>query len=304
MSLTFEGVFAPHIKNALAAEVQKSRNALLPVPFYALSVTLCGLLALGVIAFEFEILYRVFDYLAGEESTFWTPEVMGFSSLILVVAVHFLAQSNADHRTLLFINRISANLLPIYLLGIGTLLAVIIFNDGVLSLLQSDTLWDNSAVENENDWLSHFMETIGSPIAAILFSAGIGALAIINIFVSHHAFNGFARHFKQIVIRVGTYRTDKKDMDGYQNAEKHARELKDDLGGLVIRPEAELQNDVATDILLAIDDALKEPRAALAQAELMNSPIELPQSLNAEQLKKAMKALDGITRDQIFKHFH
>lgn len=83
-----------------------------------------ALLALLVVAFESKIIYATFEMTFGTEDKVWKPWIMAFASLILVLAVHFIGQKNADHPVLQFVNRATALLIPIYLVGIGVLIVV------------------------------------------------------------------------------------------------------------------------------------------------------------------------------------
>lgn len=303
MSYSINEVFALPIKNAIAAHVHQSMSAVRYVPWFVFTAFIKALIFTGVVYLEFEILYRVFEYLSGGDSDFFTPEVMGGSSLILIVALHFITAQNANHPSLTFIDRAASALVPVYLLGIGLLAAVIIYSGGVADVLIPDGAWASDGIDTDSHWLSGLMTSIASPLAAILFSLGIGAMAIINIFVSHKALSGLSEDIQESIGRMTTYRADKRDYLAYLQAENTARQLDDDLNGLVIRDESSLKDEVITDVLLIIDAQLQDKREALNQLVVIKPLKGLPDSgLDPDMLAKAIKPIEAINRDSILKH--
>ncbi len=128
--MSIPDIFSPQVSAVLEGYCQQSRKAAAVIPLYILSALFNGLITLGVMVFEYEILYRVFEYLAGDDSEYWTPAIMGMSSFILVIAIHYLAEQNKHHPALGFITKAAGVMSVVYLFGIGLLLALLVYLSG------------------------------------------------------------------------------------------------------------------------------------------------------------------------------
>lgn len=301
-------VFNPQLSAVLEGYCLQSRKAAAWIPLYIASMILNGLVAAGVMLFEFEILYRVFSYLAGDDSEYWSPSVMGLTSFILVVAIHYLAEQNKQHPVLTFVNKVAGFMSVIYLIGIGLLLSLLIFADAG-SLFDPETFGFTVPLDVEDEQAgvaASLMAHITSPVAKVLFSFGIGALAITNVFVAHHAISKTKLAATKISGSRDNWRQDAKDMATYRTAKKAHREVEQRKQAHNTKSDETLRNEVVADVLLTIADALTPILAHINNALFMNALTDvIPGSpLNPEQMQKAVKPIQAITAETLHKHMN
>jgi hypothetical protein len=277
------------------------------IPMQIIAAIINLIVALGVLIFEFEIMYKLFSQLAGRDDKYWSPLVLGMSAFILVAAIHYLAQLNAQHIVLRMLNKVAGLLIPIYLIGIGLVLASLLFNIGINEFLDSNADSFNfeelSSADSDADFITTIMQSFISPIAGGLFSLGIGALAIINVFVSHHAISRFCDYAVQVKSNSHMLHRAEYSYDIYQKAKKHDEELELQIMKLELETLDVMVNEVAGDIMMTIREALEPIHSAINNNQYVASSFDfLPQSeLNTKELEKSVKAIDAITFETIKK---
>jgi hypothetical protein len=296
-------IFNPQVGAVMEGYGQKSRKAAARIPLLMLSAALNSLISALVMLFEYEVLYRVFDYLAGDDSEYWSPAVMGLTSFILVIAIHYLVMDNKNHPALRFINKIAGVMSIVYLVGIGLLLSLLIFAEAS-SLFDLETFgFVADDTDEEAGMIALVMANITSPIAKLLFSFGLGALALINVFVAHHAISKVSDALSEISLRRETWQQDKKDLAIYRKAKAAHRDIEQGKQNHNVSDDDTLCHEVAADVLLNITDALTPTLFNINNALMMHTLSEvLPQSqLDVEQLQKAVKPIQAITTDTLIK---
>ena len=262
--------------------------------------------AIGVLIFEFEIMYKLFSQLAGQDDKYWSPWVLGTSAFIMVAAIHYLAQINANNFVLRLLNKTAGLLIPIYLIGIGLVLASLLFNIGINEFLDAGSgsfTYDDLMLDSDSDFITIIMQNLISPLAGGLFSLGIGALAIINVFVSHHAILKFTDHVVRIKSNRHTLRLVKHHYRLYTDAKNRDEELELQIIKLELESRETIIDEVAGDVMITIQEALEPVRNVVNDNQYVNSSFSfLPKSeLNAKELEKSIKAIDAITFDTIKK---
>ncbi len=296
----------------LAADSRSIAQGLTPARLTLLGNTL---VCLGVFAFEYEVFYGIFVYLAGEDHAFWTPWIMGCSSMVIVMALHTMVTLNERHFALGFIDRLAAGLVPIYLLGIGLVLAAMIFQGGLKEMLSVDTgaldFSDLSldSVSEERSWMDELMDRFIMPTAALLFSAGIGALAIINVFVAHHCMDTVQAKLGFISEAQRMRHADDEDLAIYKAQLAQYEVLQAHLDQAALMDDDTLRLALAHDLLLEIKQAIVPAQKALIQ--LSHEPEShaldfLPhaQTLTPKELEKSIKVLSAIDTDTLMQHMH
>jgi hypothetical protein len=289
-------VFSPAIAAQLESFAQQSRKAAMMIPLFCLSIVGNGLVTAFVMAFEYEILYRIFHYLAGDDSEYWTPAIMGLSAFILVIAIHYMAETNKDNPSFAFIRKAVGRLTIVYLFGIGLLLSLLlyltggdIFNGEILSAYSEDGTAFN--------WMDGITRYITMPVTGALFSLGVGGLAIVSAFVAHSAMDKVKTALNEITVRRNNWAMDKRDLGAYRDAESVYDVIAQERQTHTPKDDDTLANEVVADALFNINEAL-EPSLISLNDHLMQqqAPDELPRSaLNIEQLQKAVKPLQTIT---------
>ena len=295
--------FTPQNRTILESFYQQSTKAAAVLPSLKMAIILNTLIAFGVMAFEWEILNRVFQNVSGEDSEFFSPEIMALSSFILVCAIHFLVEKNAQHPALRFINRASGIFVPIYLFGIGLLLAALIYIMGLSDLITSLSEFDFEDLSNE-PWFDQVMTNIASPLGAGLFSFGIGGLAVINVFVAHHAMDRIRNSLNQINQHTTQLKADSEDYRLYCEAETAFHALNHELERVIVHDDDCLIEAVTQEVWELIQTQIQCAKAAVVQSEIQEKPpVFAPQpTLNIKQLKVALKPLEAITSESLKKH--
>jgi hypothetical protein len=289
-------IFNPVILAQLESYCQQSKKAAMLIPLFTLSMIGNGLVVVLVMLFEYEILYRIFDYLAGDDSEYWSPSIMGCSAFILVIAIHYLAEQNKDNPSFVFINKAAGRLTIIYLFGIGLLLSLLlyltggdIFNGQILQPYGSDGTGSN--------WMDSVMSTFTMPVAGLLFSIGVGGLAIVSAFTAHSAMSKVNVALNEITVRRHNLMLDTQDLAEYHGAERLYDEIAQAKQTHTVKDDMALIDEVAADTLVTITDALA-PSLITLNNHLMQhqAPDAQPRSaLNIEQLQKAIEPIQAIT---------
>ncbi len=275
--------------------------------YLSLVIALSGAVGLGVILFEAHIVTSTFAFIFGEENQFWKPWIMGFASLILVLAVHLMARKNAHHPALQFINRAAGFLVPVYLLGIGALIMVTLYNGGLSEMLSAqdvtldfDGLLD--ANEQEDDWFTSLMAII-SPLAGLLFSLGIGSLAVVSVFVANSALTMTETKFSEAAEIYRNAKADQQDLEVYLQSQREYDTLQSDIDEAMMCDITDLQASLANEVYLTIQKALEPTLAFINKEKFTQRPTELavPNTVNTQAIEKAIKPIQAITRADIIK---
>tara|TARA_R110001583_G_scaffold113519_1_gene264019 strand:- start:3289 stop:4212 length:924 start_codon:yes stop_codon:yes gene_type:complete len=276
------------------------------IPLMMCAAGINFVVAIGVLAFEFEIMYKLFSQLAGQDDKYWSPAVLGTSAFIMVAAIHYLAQINSNHFALRILNKAAGLLIPIYLIGIGLVLASLLFNIGIKDFLDASSdsfTYEELMSGDDSDFITTIMQSFISPIAGGLFSVGIGAIAIINVFVSHHAILRFTEYVFQIKSNGYRLKLVKRHYEHYTSAKTRDEQLELQIMKLELETSEVMIDEVVGDIMMAIQEALEPVRTIVNDNQYVTSSFSfLPNSeLNTKELEKSIKAIDAITFDTIKK---
>jgi len=150
--------------------------------FVGLQVFLLGC----VLSLEFEIVFRLFVYIAGEDSEYWSPAIMALTSGVMVLGFHLLAEKSPGNFAARVIDGIAEKLIPVYLIGVGVLIAAILYPD-LQAIIENNTtiIFDQVPQQTEQGWFASWFESLSDTLIIGLFSVGIGALAVINVFCAN-----------------------------------------------------------------------------------------------------------------------
>lgn len=302
MKANHPAVFSSQSQQLLEGLCQHSTDYALGMAKESITIAVNTVVAVFVVIFEYEILYRVFAYLAGTDNQYWTPSLMATSSFIMVCAIHYLAHHQDKHPLMRVIERLAGWCIPVYLTGIMLLLATILLGDG--GELFSQVQFDINALEEDNAWLETLHTDYASPFAGVIFSLGVGTLAILNVFVAHRAINATTQAITRFFSRRQVWREDVADLACYREAQLRYQDASHDAQAHTHTDIHALREIVCHEALEAIQEGLKPAHMAANNAMLMNetSPL-LPQGqLNVEQLKRAIKPIQAITFEDLMRH--
>lgn len=284
----------------------RSQQAAMMIPVYLTGVVLFGLLCLGIFAMEYGLGYGLFADLLGEDEGYFSPETLALSTIIAVLAIHFLAHGTKGSRIVRVINAIAAKMVLVYAIGLGLTFASLLFVY-LLDLLPApeiDLLLD-APLEQSQHWVEIFMGEYASPLAVLLLSAGIGALIIINIFVAHHAISHAVAYFAESQKRSKALKADLADYQTYIRAQKQCARLQAELEREITKDHEQLKEMVIEDFLNALDTPLRKAEISLNQLQLgtQTFPGDEP-PINSKILEKRVSALRAITADTLKQHIN
>jgi hypothetical protein len=217
--------------------------------------------------FEYHVLYTVFHIIAGDDNPFWTPSIMGFSAIVIVVGLHLLARRNRQHPTIRFVDGVVEKMLPVYLVGIGLLLTVLLYKYGLGALLDTDQAklnFETMQMEGQS-WVSWLMVHIASPLAALVFSTGLGALAVINVFVAMNAFDKAASANKTANTLAYNQSANKADIDIYFDALATFEDTLSELNAQHIVSDEQLRAEISGELSRQLQQANDQALSSLAE---------------------------------------
>lgn len=306
MRMDGDDIFIPRHRAILVAYLGQSQKAAMMIPIYLTGTVLFSLLCLGIFAMEYGLGYGLFADLLGEDEGYFSPETLALSTVIAVLAIHFLAHGTKDSRIVRVIDAIAAKMVLVYAVGLGMVFASLLFVY-LLDLLpepELDLLLD-APLEHSQHWVETVMNSYASPLAVLLLSAGVGALIIINIFVAHHAISKAVMYFSESQRRSKALKADLADYHTYINAEKHCARLQAELEREICRDDERLKEETAHDFLNALDGPLRKAEISLNQLQLgtQTFPGDEP-PINPKALEKRVSALRAITLDTLKKQMN
>lgn len=271
-------------------------------------LALKGLMSLAVLSLvgvvEYEVLYQVFDVLAGD-GDYWSPHLMATTAMIMIIGFHLLSDRKPDN----FANRVIENLvqilIPLYLLGIGLLIGCIINMDGAGVLLESAgvPLFGIAESIQERSWIEDFYANITNPFAMLLFSTGLGGLAIVNIWVAHRLLEIISGSFSQLQSLVKEAHFLKAQRDTVRACCTQYREIGSDLAELERWDETRIGSSVAVKALEHISQALGPHRKYLQSLEYQAEPgeLEFKSTINTKPIERDIKKIEAFDLKRIMK---
>lgn len=299
-------IFDSIVITTLESLRQPSAAASLKLTALIVTFVVAAIVSLAVTGFEAHIVFATFETIFGEDDTIWKPWIMALASLILVLAVHFLAHKNAKHPVIKFIDRLAGLLIPVYLIGIGVLIVASLYHGGVGDMLfPEDIVFQAEQLDPQSkDPMAKWMVDVVSPLAGVLFSIGIGSLTVISVFVANHALTKAEQSFRKAVQVYSAVKQDNKNIAEYQQAQQQYEALQKELDTLKMRDDFALCNEIADEVLLTIQHGLEPTINLLNREKFIQRPEGLvpPNQINIAALEKAIKPIQSITRDDILKH--
>lgn len=267
-------------------------------------MTLLAALALAVVGYsEWEIIYRVFDYLAGDYNEYWSPSLMGFTAATMIIGFHILAKSNPHNLAVRIVNQCVAILIPVYLIGLGLLIACILFADGLSGMLNIDIQAMIGSIPEalEQGWIDAFFANVTNPLAVLTFSLGIGGLAIVNIFIAHKLLTMIAINTNDAYSRLSRANAAIKDYQIILNAQKEYSALNSQINDLLIKDDSYIQTLIINEVMSVIADALLPHKKWLqdSQYSLESRFEETHRKIDPKQIAKDIAKIEAIRPQDI-----
>jgi len=297
-------IFTPKENMIFAGIVSKARKSAFLIPLLALALTIVLPVLAIVFYIDWEIYFRVFDFLAGEDSEYWSAPLMACTGGIMMIAFHLLAKNHPEHRLVKLINRLSGAIIAIFAIGAGLYIAVILYNDsGGVAGSEVPQINFGEAVSAiiQRSLIDLVFDYIASPAAVLAFSLGIGGLSIVAMFIAHQLFSLITYLISEIYTRNKTLRLVLQQQRIIRECEKRLRELQTRDQGLLFQDEQYWRVQITDDVLDVISDHLMPHEQALQDFDF-NPPEHRFASDFSGQGKKvqaAVKKIRAISADDI-----
>lgn len=298
-------LFTPRELTLAVLQLKKAGRGLLCVPLRAGKLVLMGLLLSLLLVLEFELLYRVFEYLAGTEGKYWSPVLMGLIGMVIILAFHLLADIRPNNVAARVVNALAERLIPIYLIGIGILVAAIVFASGLGEMLESDApliLGQLPEQAVQHGIVETIFQYVANPAAVLAFSVGLGGLAIINVFTANHLVKRIGAGLKELSEAFQRFRDARTNHAEITNAQREFAQACADERDLELRDRAFFAELLAAETVDCIDRAL-QPHRLYAQNQAF-SPItdrflEHGEDPDPKIVAKAIEAIENITFERV-----
>ena len=280
------------------------------IPFQIVLIGLLGFIQAAVGYIEWELLLQVFKFLAGGEEGYWSANVMACSGLLVIVGFHVLARQNPQHRAVVWISRIAGVLIPVYAVGVGLLLASILFSDGPSGMFADPTSFSffeaEAATESvRGNWLEWAFENLTNPLAVLIFSLAVGGLAILNLFLSHHLITAITHSMTSVYHRFTCALDARQNYAAVREAQKRFLELAHERREIALLDDEALAAEIAIEALAAIQEALSPHKCLLKDLEYAAEPSRLvvPEHIppKPKQLARDIDKIDAISVTDIFE---
>lgn len=262
-------------------------------------ITGAMVLTLAVVGYiEYEIIFRVFEFLSGEND-YWSPSIMGLTAAVMILGFHLLASRNPSNFAVRFVHTSVQFLIPLYLLGIGLLIASIL---DVGSLIEEDVpiVLGQLPDITDTESMESLFSRITDPLAATAFSLGLGGLAVVNIFVAHVLIERISANVQDLSDRLSVAKQAIKDYAIIKRTHKRFGQCLRERADLDLWNDEVIRMTVATTVLQERDEALRPHKDALNDQRLdPGSPFMAQESADPAEIARLIKPLEAITLEDV-----
>ena len=302
-------LFQPDELMQCQAIVKRLALASAKSPLIVFYVVVQAMLLATVALVEWEIIYQVFDYLAGDTATgesagYWQPGLMALSALSVIVGFHLLTKLKPQNLAVRIVESAVQVLIVLYLFGVGFQIATILYADGLgeMSRVPETLSFGSLDVPVEQGWLDRVFEQVANPMAVLALALGLGGLAVINIFVAHRLLVLLTTNLADLVGRVSRLRAALKDHAIIRQAQRDYAGLGVELDALDARDDTQLRLSIASRVIALIADALLPHKVWLSErAHASQSRFEADDPVDPKQLAKDIARIETISLDDVLK---
>lgn len=294
-------LFTPEEILRFQIKLKKVLSAASAAPLLIVVSTLFGVALLGLGYIEFEIVFRIFDYLDGGND-YWSPNVMGLTSAIMIVGYHVMAEKHPRNPSVLFVEFVVKILIPCYLAGAGLYIACMLFPELMAIGETSFTpmIGEIPDLDGSQSWLDWVFSSVTNPFAVAAFALGIGGLAIVNIFVAHFLLKHITRNIAAVVSCTQAARNAMSDYREIKRAQRDYTQVGLDIGDLALKNESYLTREIASEVLSVIADALMPHKIWLKEHDYKKVKSFEPETpVDPKQVAKDVANIESISEEQI-----
>lgn len=289
-----------------AGIISADKKAALLIPLQCLVTALISLFTGLVFIIDWEIFFRIFDYLAGDEG-YWSPRLMACTGGIMMLAFHLVAERQPQHLVVKVINRLSGIIIAAFVVGGGLYIASILYTDGMGELggeLPPIQLGQAASAVVSGSWIDLVFEYVTSPSAVLALSLGIGGLSIVSMFIAHHLLALITQLIRQIYTRSKALRSALNNQRIIRDSEARLGELTDREHELVFCDEDHWKLHIADQALDVIAEHLMPHQQYLQDCEFTAPEHRwaIDQSKDVKRVERAVKKLQAISADDILRH--
>lgn len=276
-------------------------------PFSISYAALQSLAASIVLYVEWEIFYRVFEYLSGEGG-YWNPSLMALTAAIMVVAYHLLLEERSALASRL-IRRLVDVLVLVFPIGAGLLVAAILYGDGVGQLAQSAPMVVLGelppAAQASSSLLDWVFSNISNPVGVLAFSMGVGGLSVVNLFVVHGLLRRVRANIEGAAEMIRLAADARSDHRAMLLAQKEFARASQDIADEALHDGHYQALKITSEVQNVITGALSPHRQYAKQAEYAAENRFMPGSaVDPKQVSKDIARIDAITREDILAAIH
>lgn len=288
-----------------------ARKKALLIPLQLILVVVSGLCFAAAVVIDYEIYFRIFEYLAGEdyaagEGGYWSPALMACTGGIMILAFHLLAERHPRHPMVRVVSWLAGLIIMAFIIGGGLYIAAMLYNDGLGEISAEITpivLGALPGAEGE-DWIDLLFNKVTSPFAVFALSLGIGGLSIVTIFIAHHLLSFIMYAVREIYTRSANLRKVLALHGRIKRAEEELAEIEGRVHELAFHDEAYLRMQIADDTLEVVSEHLMAHEQALQEWEFGEREHRWEWN-NDEEAKRALaavKKIRAITLEDILQH--
>ena len=292
----------------LRFEAQRSKHlrGAAKLPWVAVVTLLFTAGFLFVSFVEWEIIYQVFDYLVGENgdsAESWSPGLMACTGLIMMIGFHLHAKNHPDNFSARFVDKATAFLIPVYLIGMGLLTASVLYKDGLSEMVapEAQAVIGQISQAAENGVIDTLFANVTNPLAVLAFSLGIGSLAIINIFVAHRLLMMITKNLSAMVTAAQKAKEAVQNHKIILHTQADYAALEFEENDLLMRDDNYTALSIAGVVLSVISEALLPHRKWLKDNEYgrPSSRFEAGERVDAKRVTKDVAKIGAITQQDI-----
>ena len=297
-------IFNPHEHMEFEGIISQTKKNALMVPIMIAYTLLTATLLFGIGVIDYEIYYKIFDYLSGDNN-YWSPNLMAFTGIIMMTAFHILANNKPDHVIVRVVSALTGLIIMAFIIGGGLYISQMLYNDGMGEPTSDIPMIIGEDVESEikQNWVDALFENFTSPLAVLTLSLGIGGLSIVALYIAHHLLHVIEKNISEIYTRLSTLRTVLVLHWVINQSETKMANLKSQDCDLSFQGEQYWKQQIGEEVLEVISQELL-PHEQTLQEEVIFEPKHRWEQDKSEDIRKIttmIKKIKSITLSDILK---
>ena len=291
-------LFTPQQIAQMQPVYNAARKAFWLIPFLVFTTAFFAVLQGLVGLVEWELMFRVFEYLAGDGYQFFSPHLMAFTGILMIVGYHLLAENQPDNIAVKIVSRVSQALILAYAIGAGVYLSRILIDSGLgeSGSLDIEAMMGSLDNFNQQSWLEILFSKFAGPSGAMVLAVGVGGLGIVNLYISHALISRITKNIVDIRDRKVRYKAIQSDYQTVLDCQKQYAEITNDLGDLEMLDRDYISLEIASETLDMIAQNLARHEQEYQRLIVEPEGDRFDGQTNKTDLKEIKKSIDGIRK--------